>query len=42
MIGTALKGGWITPETALEWAADIAPGCVSFIPEAITAERVTA
>lgn len=36
MIGTALKGGWISPETALEWAEDIAPGCVSFIPDAIT------
>lgn len=38
MIGTALKGGFISPETALEWAEDVAPGCVSFIPEAITAE----
>ena len=42
MIGTALKGGFISPETALEWADDVAPGCVSFIPEATTAEGVTA
>ena len=42
MIGTALKGGWITPETALQWAEDVAPGCVSFAPEAITAEGVGA
>ena len=42
MIGTALKGGWITPETALEWAGDIAPGCVSFIPDAITLEGAPA
>jgi hypothetical protein len=37
MIGTALKGGFISPETALEWAEDVAPGCVGFIPEVITA-----
>ena len=42
MIGTALKGGFISPETALEWAEDVAPGCVSFIPEAITAEGAIA
>ena len=33
--GTALKGGWITPEAALEWAEEVAPGCVGFIPDAI-------
>jgi hypothetical protein len=38
----ALKGGFISPETALEWAEDIAPGCVSFIPQAITAEGAIA
>lgn len=42
MIGTALKGGFISPETALEWAEDVAPGCVSFIPQAITAEGAIA
>lgn len=36
-IGTALKGNFISPETALEWAEEVAPGCVGFIPEAITA-----
>ena len=37
-IGVALKGGFISPETALEWAEYVAPGCVSFIPESISAE----
>jgi hypothetical protein len=36
-IGTALKGGFITPDTALEWAEEVAPGCVGFIPETISA-----
>jgi hypothetical protein len=40
--GIALKGGFISPETALEWAEEVAPGCVGFIPEAITAEGVIA
>ena len=40
MIGTALKGGFISPETALEWAEDVAPGCISFIPDELTAEGV--
>ena len=35
-IGTALKGGFITPDTALEWAGEMAPGCVGFIPETIS------
>ena len=42
MIGTELKGGFISPETALEWAEEVAPGCVGLIPEAITAEGVIA
>jgi len=41
-IGVALKGGFISPETALEWAEEVAPGCVGFIPEAITADGVAA
>ena len=41
-IGTALKGGFISPDTALEWAEEVAPGCVGFIPEAVTAEGVAA
>ena len=41
-IGTALKGGFISPEAALEWAEEVAPGCISFIPEAITAEGAPA
>jgi hypothetical protein len=32
-IGTALRGGFITPDIALEWAEEVAPGCVGFIPE---------
>jgi hypothetical protein len=34
-IGTALKGGWITPETALEWAEEVAPGCVHVLAQSI-------
>jgi len=41
-IGIALKGGFISPETALEWAEEVAPGCVGLIPEAITAKGVVA
>ena len=26
--GVALKGGLISPESALEWAEDVAPGCL--------------
>lgn len=40
--GVALKGGLISPEVALEWAEDIAPGCVGFIPEVVTADGVAA
>jgi hypothetical protein len=36
-IGTVLKGGFSTPDTALEWAEEVAPGCVGFIPETISA-----
>jgi hypothetical protein len=31
-IGTALKGGLISPDLALEWAEEMAPGCIGFIP----------
>jgi hypothetical protein len=41
-IGTALKGGFISPETALEWAHEVAPGCVVFVPDAITAGGIEA
>jgi hypothetical protein len=37
VIGTALKGGFITPDIALEWAAEMAPGCVGFIPNTVSA-----
>ena len=40
--GVALKGGFISPEMALEWAEDVAPGCVGFIPDIVTAEGVAA
>jgi hypothetical protein len=36
-IGSALKGGFITPDTALDWAEEVAPGCVGFIPETVSA-----
>src|ERR1700752_4751099 len=32
--GTALKAGLISPETALEWVEEIAPGCVGYLPAA--------
>jgi hypothetical protein len=32
--GTALKGGFISPETALEWVNEVAPGCVGYLPAA--------
>jgi hypothetical protein len=41
-IGVALKGGWITPDAALEWAEEVAPGCVGLIPEAIAADGAVA
>jgi len=41
-IGVALKGGLISPETALEWAEDVAPGCLCFVPDVVKAEGVAA
>jgi hypothetical protein len=35
--GVALKGDFISPEMALEWAEEIAPGCVGFVPATIGA-----
>jgi hypothetical protein len=32
--GAALKGGFISPETALEWVNEVAPGCVGYLPAA--------
>src|SRR5262245_24774943 len=32
--GVALKGGLISPETALEWVNEVAPGCVGYLPAA--------
>ena len=33
--GTALKAGLISPETALEWVKEMAPGCVGYLPAAL-------
>ncbi|MBR0797307.1 hypothetical protein JQ615_18115 [Bradyrhizobium jicamae] len=30
--GLALKAGYITPQAALDWAEEHAPGCVSYMP----------
>ncbi|MGY4570483.1 hypothetical protein [Bradyrhizobium sp. USDA 3256] len=30
--GVALKAGYITPQAALDWAEEHAPGCVGYIP----------
>ena len=32
--GTALKGGLISPEMALKWVEEVAPGCVGYLPAA--------
>jgi len=32
--GTALKGGFISPEMALKWVEEVAPGCVGYLPAA--------
>jgi hypothetical protein len=32
--GSALKGGLISPETALEWVNEVAPGCIGYLPAA--------
>jgi hypothetical protein len=32
--GTALKAGLISPEAALEWVEEMAPGCVGYLPAA--------
>jgi hypothetical protein len=32
--GAALKGGLISPEAALEWVNEMAPGCVGYLPAA--------
>jgi hypothetical protein len=32
--GVALKGRFITPECALEWVHEMAPGCVGYLPAA--------
>jgi hypothetical protein len=34
-IGTSLKEELISPNTALEWAEEVAPGCVGFIPTTV-------
>jgi hypothetical protein len=33
--GVALKGGFISPEVALAWCEDVAPGCLGYMPPAI-------
>jgi hypothetical protein len=30
--GIALKAGYITPQQALDWAEEFAPGCVGYVP----------
>jgi len=35
-ICTALRGGFISPDTALECAEEEAPGCIGFILETIS------
>jgi hypothetical protein len=35
-IGHALKADWISPEMALAWADEVAPGCLHYIPPSIS------
>ncbi|WP_375791321.1 hypothetical protein ACE102_21800 [Bradyrhizobium sp. vgs-9] len=30
--GLSLKAGYVTPQQALDWAEEFAPGCVGFVP----------
>ena len=30
--GLALKAGYISPQQALDWAQEFAPGCVGYVP----------
>jgi hypothetical protein len=30
--GLALKAGYISPQQAIDWAEEFAPGCVGYIP----------
>jgi hypothetical protein len=30
--GLALKAGYVTPQMALDWCEEFAPGCVGYIP----------
>ena len=30
--GLALKGRFITPQMALDWAEEFAPGCIGYVP----------
>jgi hypothetical protein len=39
LIGTALKGRWITPETAVEWCDEVAPGCLSAVSDSMEVRR---
>jgi hypothetical protein len=39
--GTALKAGLISPETALDWVEEVAPGCVGLVAEQIMKPRET-
>ena len=40
--GTALKSGFITPQMALDWCEEYAPGCLGYIPSAsgLTVKRL--
>lgn len=40
--GVALKGDFISPQVALEWAQEAAPGCLCFVPNVVTADGVVA
>jgi hypothetical protein len=40
--GVALKAGTITPQEALDWVDEFAPGCLGYIPPASGLKKGTA
>jgi hypothetical protein len=39
--GLALRAGYITPQMALDWSEEFAPGCLGFIPPQSGLERAS-
>ena len=37
--GLALKNGTITPQEALDWVEEVAPGCLGYVPPGLAVKR---